>query len=148
MKYYWKENGEIAFNSEAEMMAYYENTYKENIESESITADECSLQDWIESDTEIVDEIYYEENIAEKRIRILMADRCTEAEAKKYLESGAEIYDETELMWIITNEMTDDRGFDDEDRQKYLDMIQNHIPLPDWSIVGFNDEVYYIAYAL
>lgn len=148
MKYYWKENGEIAFNSEAEMMAYYENSYKDAIESESITADECSLQDWMESDTEIVDEIYYEECIAEKRIRILMADRCTEAEAKKYLESGTEIYDETELMWMITNEMSDDRGFDDEDRQKYLDMIQNHIPLPDWSIVGFNDEVYYIAYVL
>ena len=143
MKYYWKENGEIAFNSEAEMMVYYENSYKDAIESESITADECSLQDWIESDPEIVDEIYYEECIAEKRIRILMADRCTEAEAKKYLESGTEIYDETELMWMITNEMTDD-----EDKQKHLDMIQNHIPLPDWSIVGFNDEVYYIAYVL
>ena len=63
MKYYWKESGKLAFNSDEEMNDYYERTYKDAIESGSINAEECTLQDWIESDKDIVDEIYYEECI-------------------------------------------------------------------------------------
>ena len=81
-------------------------------------------------------------------VKILITDKCTEKEAEKYLASGTEIYTEQELIWMVENEMSDDMGYDESDRQKYLDMIQFHKEINDWSIVKYGNEYYYIAYVL
>lgn len=81
------------------------------------------------------------------KLEILIADNCTEKEAEKYLAS-TEIYTEQELVWMVENEMTDDMGYDESDRQKYLDMIQFHTPVSDWSVVEYKGETYYISYVL
>lgn len=56
MKYYNKNTGILVANSEEELLAFYEITYKENIEGGYINANECSLEDWINGDDEIVGE--------------------------------------------------------------------------------------------
>ena len=53
MKYYNRITGILVANSEEELQAYYERTYKENIEAGYISSDECSLDDWINGDDEV-----------------------------------------------------------------------------------------------
>lgn len=81
-------------------------------------------------------------------LEILMLDHCTETEAKRFIENGASVYGERELIWMIENEMSDDMGYDDEDRQRMLDMIKTHTPVSDWSVVEYGNETYYISYVL
>lgn len=81
-------------------------------------------------------------------IKILIADKCTENEANKYLAAGTTIYTESDLVYMINNEMSDDMGYDESDRQKYINMVQTHKAINDWSIVKYGNEYYYIAYVL
>lgn len=53
MKYYNKNTGALIASSEEELQAYYERTYKENIEAGYISSEECSLEDWINDDDEV-----------------------------------------------------------------------------------------------
>lgn len=53
MKYYNRYTGKLVANSDEELRAYYERTYKENVEAGYIDPEEVSLEMWIESDDEM-----------------------------------------------------------------------------------------------
>lgn len=53
MKYYNRNTGRLIASSCEELMEYYKRTYKENLEGGYI---DCSIEEWIESDTDTYSE--------------------------------------------------------------------------------------------
>lgn len=83
----------------------------------------------------------------EKEIEILMADKCTEYEAKKYLSNGTVIYADFEenfesyaKEWLATTS----EDFIEELRK----MVETHKAIEGWSIVDYEENLYYIEYVM
>lgn len=87
-------------------------------------------------------------NIKEKDIKILMKDYCTEYEAIKHLKMGTTVFDSDDFEKNIENYLNDWGILEEEERQCYYDMIKNKEPIMDWSIVEYENEIYYIEYVL
>ena len=84
----------------------------------------------------------------EKQIEILMADRCTRAEAEKHLNNGTVIFEDfEENLDSYIKEFSDEDivGFDEE---SFHQMVDTKKPLADWGIVEQDGKTYYIMYCL
>ena len=84
----------------------------------------------------------------EKQIEILMADRCTRAEAEKHLNNGTVIFEDfEENLDSYIKELSDEDivGFDEK---SFREMVETKKPLPDWGIVEQDGKTYYIMYCL
>lgn len=83
----------------------------------------------------------------EKQIQILQADRCTRKEAERYLENRVTIFTAQDFEANFDNYMKEWFGtWDEEEIQAHRKMIEQKIPLTDWSIVDFEGNTYYIQY--
>lgn len=83
----------------------------------------------------------------ERDIKVLMADRCTEKEAVKFLETGTAVFSASDFESNFDSYMSE-WGMDADDAEEYRAMIEKEKPMMDWSIVYFEDEKYYISYVL
>ncbi len=76
----------------------------------------------------------------EMMIEILKNDRCTKAEAERFIKDGTTIFEDAGEFLEFINE------FKEEDEERYtLDDVKNGC-VADTSIVTYNDNEYYIAY--
>lgn len=90
----------------------------------------------------------------ERQIQILMADRCTKAEAERFLNDGTQIYTADELREILEKwpeelipENTDPEEVA-ETKAAYLEMLDHNIEMQDHSIVEVDGQKYIIAYVI
>ena len=74
----------------------------------------------------------------EREIEILMKDRCTRAEAEKFIKAGTTIYTEEQEIVEVAREVSDDETIT-------LDNIRRG-NVTDISYVRYNDNDYYIVY--
>ena len=81
----------------------------------------------------------------EMMINVLMADRCTRAEAEKHLKNGTVIFEDFEEN---VESYLDEWNIEEEDREAYRKMVTDKIPVADWGIVEQDGKTYYIQYAL
>ena len=82
-----------------------------------------------------------------KNIGILKADGCTESEAKKYLENGTVIFEESDLRDNFSYYMQE-WDIDEEEREEYKTMLDSKKPLRDWGVVEYQGTVCFIQYVL
>ena len=74
----------------------------------------------------------------EREIEILMKDRCTRAEAEKFIKAGTTIYTDEKEIVEFAKEVSDDETIT-------LDNIRRG-NVTDISYVRYNDNDYYIVY--
>lgn len=78
-------------------------------------------------------------------IKILIADGCTESEAKNHLERGTVVYDDLpERFESYANEWQ----LDEEEREAIQHMINTKEPAQDWGVVEHEGKTFFIAYCL
>lgn len=86
----------------------------------------------------------------ERKIEILIKDRCTKSEAIKYLENGTTVYEDFEENFELYMEEWKNIGFDEEEYAEmvnnYKEMIKTGIPCIDWGVVKDDGHTYYIEY--
>ena len=82
-----------------------------------------------------------------KNIDILKADGCTESEAKKYLENGAVIFEESDLRDNFSCYMQE-WDIDEEEQEEYKAMLDSKKPLRDWGVVEYQGAACFIQYVL
>lgn len=83
----------------------------------------------------------------ERKIEILMLDKCTKSEAEKYLKNGSIIYEGGDFEKFFDDYMKE-WNIKEEDIEEYRKMVTDKIPALDWGIVEDNGKVYYIEYCL
>lgn len=76
----------------------------------------------------------------EKKIAILMEDKCTMQEATKYVDS-------TTVTFYTKSELLEELNYW-EDADEIKQMVETQKALSDWSIVEYEGEIYYISYYL
>ena len=81
----------------------------------------------------------------EMMINVLMADRCTRAEAEKHLKNGTVVFDDFEENF---DQYMNEWGCDEEEEEEYRKMIDFKNPAADWGVVDQDGNTYYIMYAL
>ncbi len=81
----------------------------------------------------------------ERCIEILMMDKCTKKEAENHLKRGCVIFTDFEECF---DKYMEDLSCDEEQIEAYKKMIQEKVPVPDWSIVEDDGKTYYIMYVL
>lgn len=74
----------------------------------------------------------------ERMIEILKEDRCTRAEAERFIKSGTTIYTDEQEILEVAREVSDNESIT-------LDNIKNG-NVTDISYVRYNDNDYYIVY--
>ena len=88
----------------------------------------------------------------ERQIKILMMDRCTKAEAEKYVNNNrVTIYEDFEENFDqYMDELVLRAGFGKEEAEEeianYRKMIDTKRPLTDWGVVEDAGKTYYIMY--
>ena len=85
----------------------------------------------------------------EKMIEILMADRCTQREAEKFLKNGTVIYTAKDFESNYMDYASEDHASEEDMKELadlYKKMIDSQEPITDWSIVNLGGERYYIEY--
>ena len=91
----------------------------------------------------------------ERKIQILMKDRCTRKEAEYFLQTGTIIFEADEMIkyfesymneWFPENEIEPKERA--ENIEQFRNMVYKNIPLKDWSIIEDNGEKFYIMYVL
>lgn len=76
----------------------------------------------------------------EMMIEILKEDRCTKAEAERFIKDGTTVFEDAGEFLEFINE------FKEEDEERYtLDDVKNGY-VSDTSCVRYEDKEYYIAY--
>lgn len=81
----------------------------------------------------------------ERKIELLMLDRCTKSEAEKHLKNGSTIFEDFEKN---IESYLDEWNIEEEDKDEYRKMVTDKIPARDWGIVEDNGKTYYIMYVL
>ena len=81
----------------------------------------------------------------EMMINVLMTDRCTRAEAEKFLKNGTVVFEDFEEN---VESYLDEWDVDEDDREPYRKMVANKITVTDWGIVEQDGKTYYIMYVL
>lgn len=84
-------------------------------------------------------------NINKEDLEILMLDNCTKFDAIKHLKNGTMIFEDFEENFYIYMK---EWNIEEEELLLYRKMIDEKIPVRDWSIVENNGKTYYIAYVL
>lgn len=83
----------------------------------------------------------------QQEIEIIMKDRKTEREAKKYLEKGAIVFEDFEENF--EGYMKEwESSMDSENVEKFRKMIETKEPVQDWGVVEYEGKTYYIMYVL
>lgn len=82
-----------------------------------------------------------------KDIEILMQDGCTKKEAEKHIAAGAVVLEEEDFRTHFSDYM-EDWGIEDDAQQPYREMLGKKKPLPDWGVVEYGGEWYFISYVL
>lgn len=80
-------------------------------------------------------------------IEVLKMDGCTESEAKKHLENGTTVFEDTDFEKNLESYL-DEWNIDEEDRAEYRRMVAEKKPITDWGIVEHDEKTYYIQYCL
>lgn len=80
-------------------------------------------------------------------LEVLVADRCTRKEAEKLLEKGTIVFEKEEFVKNFDSYM-EQWYADEEEIEKYKDMIESNEPPTDWSIVTTEDGTYYVMYVM
>lgn len=80
-------------------------------------------------------------------IKILMMDGCTESEAKRHLEKGSIIFEESDFKEHFCGYMAE-WGINEGDRKPYEDMIVTGKPAIDWGVVDTPKGRFFIMYCL
>ena len=78
-------------------------------------------------------------------IEILMKDGCTKKEAEKLLKKGTVVFSDFEENF---NKYMNEWGCDNEEKEKYENMIATKNPATDWGVVVVDNKSYYIMYVL
>ena len=81
----------------------------------------------------------------ERKIELLMLDKCTKHEAEKHLKNGTIIFEDFDEHF---DDYMKEWNIEEEDIEEYRRMTTNKIPAGDWGIVEDNGKTYYIMYAL
>lgn len=81
----------------------------------------------------------------ERKIELLMMDRCTKSEAEKHLKNGSTIFEDFEEN---IESYLDEWDIEEEDKDEYRKMVTDKIPARDWGVVEDNGKTYYIMYVL
>lgn len=76
---------------------------------------------------------------------ILIANGCTESEAKKHLERGTIVYNDLEDNFESYVEAWQ---LNKEEREAIKNMINTKEPAQDWGVVKFGEKTYFISYTL
>lgn len=88
----------------------------------------------------------------ERKIKILMEDGCTRYDAKKFLKKGTIIYEDLESNFENYIEEWFSHGWNEKDKANEIEMIKKMIKTkvsaPDWGIVVYENNTYYIQYTL
>lgn len=79
----------------------------------------------------------------EKQIEILIEDRCTKADAEKALKRGTVIFEDFEEHF---DDYMKEWECDEEEIERFREMIQKKDPVTGWGIVDMEGHNYYIAY--
>lgn len=83
----------------------------------------------------------------EKKIELLMLDRCTRQEAEN-LSREAEIFEEQDFRNFFDQYLGDMLVTDEEEIAAYRKMLEEKIPVDSyWSIVNDEENTYFIQYA-
>ena len=83
----------------------------------------------------------------EKKIELLMLDRCTRQEAEN-LSREAEIFEEQDFRKFFDQYLEDMLVTDEEEITAYKKMLDEKIPVDSyWSIVNDEENTYFIRYA-
>lgn len=82
-----------------------------------------------------------------KGIEILMQDGSTRKEAEKHIAAGAVVLEEEDFRTHFSDYM-EEWGVENDDQKPYLEMLEKKIPLPDWGVVEYGGEWYFIEYVL
>lgn len=83
----------------------------------------------------------------ERKIEILMLDRCTKSEAEKHLKNGSTVFEGDDFEKFFDDYMKE-WSIEEDDIEEYRKMITDKIPARDWGIVEDNGKTYYIMYVL
>ena len=78
-------------------------------------------------------------------IEVLMKDGCTKAEAENHLKKGTQVIDDLEEHF---EDYMTEWCIDEDEKDKYRQMIETKEPIVNWGIVQTEDNIYYIAYVL
>lgn len=81
----------------------------------------------------------------ETQIEILMKDKCTRKEAERHLKNGSTVFEDFEENF---ESYMDEWGVEEEEQEKYKDMIKTGNPVADWGVVKKDGKTYYIMYVL
>ena len=73
----------------------------------------------------------------------MMCDRCTKAEAEKFLKSGSVVFEDLEKNFDFYMK---DWNFDREEIEAYKNMVDTKKPLPGWGVVTVDNVTYFIMY--
>lgn len=88
----------------------------------------------------------------ERKIKILMEDGCTRYDAEKFLKKGTIIYEDLESNFENYMEEWFSHGWNEKDKANEIEMIKKMIKtkvsVPDWGIVVYENNTYYIQYTL
>lgn len=91
----------------------------------------------------------------ERKIEILMKDRCARKEAERLLKDGTIVYEAEEFeknFDSYMNERFPQDEYDPEERQEGIEqfrkMVENGTEPEDWSIVEDETGKYYIEYVI
>lgn len=76
---------------------------------------------------------------------VLMKDGCTKAEAENHLKNGTQIISDFEKHF---EDYMTEWCIDEDEKDKYKQMIETKEPIVDWGIVQTENNTYYIAYVL
>lgn len=87
----------------------------------------------------------YELSDAEVNLEILVADRCTRSEAKKFLKDGCTVYELSEFI-AHSDDYLD--YLDADERSSVLSGLEKGVAPADHSIVDFCGVKFYIEYVL
>lgn len=79
----------------------------------------------------------------EKQVKIMMCDRCTKAEAEKFLESGSVVFEDLQVNF---EKYMNEWKLDPEEIENYKNMIDTKKPIPGWGVVTVYNETYFIMY--
>lgn len=79
----------------------------------------------------------------EEKIEILMLAKCTRREAVNYVDkNNATIFTSEELL----EEVKTWQFLEEEEYNRYVTMTETKQALPNWDIVDYNNETYFIEY--
>ena len=79
-------------------------------------------------------------------VELLMLDGCTRSEAEKHLKNGTVVFSDFQESFM--DYMNEWGIVDKEEQEKYREMVETKVPLPDWGVVDQDGKYFFIMYVL